>query len=510
MISFRQYLKEYLTQGQIKKIHDEHGHIDISPDAREATDHFFGKNNDVVHGKLKPTQNSDQSEIHRAVSRAVLSKIGRELTHDEYKAGKATGIDGRVYKIGSLIPDELKDHFANDPLRKDKDYTKGTTYSVHRGIQVFGQTNETPNKLHPEGHPWKSCKEVDTGLMRHYLPDEVKHGSLVMFHHDKDGKEIGRATLHPYKNMYGDTAYHVDSHYGSKSDEFKEATKEVSKRASTPIENDPDDLESHVFKIDKSLFYNDSGVKHIINPNASEEIVNALRKHSDHRIRIAALYHDLTEPADVETALKDKNPEVRATAAKHKLLPKSLLTGLIEGKDKKLAIAALSNPNHTGDHLMSAIKSGDSEIARAALNSGRIRRRHITAALSHPDESIQAKVLSHKDVGEKDLIKGAHSSYDVAQHVLANKATPTHVLDHFFNRENTPENGFLLQTLLNHPNVSKDHFMKAVQHSRVSVREAAIDHKNVPTSVLQYSAENEKNRELRNLAMSKLAQRSKH
>lgn len=504
MISFKQYLREYLTRDQIKKIKAQYGDIDISDDARKATDHFFGKGNDVVRGVLKPSEDTDQSEIHRAVSRALHPKIGRDLTHDEYKSGKVIGPDGRTFRIGGLLPDNLKDHFASDPIRKDKDYNKGLSYSVHRGIQVFGQSNSAPHSIHPTGHSWKSCKDVDSGLMRDYLPAEVRHGTLVVFHHDKDGREIGRATLQPYKNLYGETAYHVDSHYGSKPEEFKELAKEIARRASTPIENDPDDLEAHVFKINKDV-YNDSDIKHIINPNASEEIVDELRRNPDHRIRIAALRHDLSDSNHVLNALKDRNAEVRYVAASHPLLPKDTLTNLIEGKDKKLAMAALKNPNHTGDHLLYAIKSGDTDLALAALDSRRIRNRHIKAALNHPDPEVQGKALSNENVDEKELIRGANSPYQIARYVLKNKTTQSHVLDHFFNRENTGENGVLLQTLLNHPNATEDHFMGAAQHSRKAVREAAIDHDKVPESVLKYASENESDRGLRAKAKTKLA-----
>jgi hypothetical protein len=504
MISFKQYLREYLTRDQIKKIKNQYGDIDISDDARKATDHFFGKGNDVVRGVVKPSEDTDQSEVHRAVSRALHSKIGRDLTHDEYKSGKVVGLDGRTFRVGGLLPDNLKDHFANDPIRKDKDYNKGLSYSVHRGIQVFGQTNSAQHSIHPTGHAWKSCKDVDSGLMRDYLPAEVENGTLVAFHHDKDGREIGRTTLQPYRNMYGDTAYHVDSHYGSKSEDFKELAKEIARRASTPIENDPDDLEAHIFKIKKGV-YNDSGVEHIINPNASKDIVDELRRDPDHRIRIAALRHDLSNSDHVLNALKDRNAEVRAAAASHPLLPDNTLTDLIEGKDKKLAMAALTNPKHTGDHLMYAIKSGDTGLALAALNSRRIRKRHITAALNHPDEEVQGKALSNENVDEKELIRGSNSPYKIARHVLANKNTPSHILDKFFERENTGENGVLLQTLLNHRNATEDHFMKAVQHSRKTVREAAIDHNKVPESVLKHASENESDRGLRALAKTKLA-----
>ena len=44
MLRFKQFLKEYLTDVQRERYSD----VEMTPEARDATDHFFGVGNDQV------------------------------------------------------------------------------------------------------------------------------------------------------------------------------------------------------------------------------------------------------------------------------------------------------------------------------------------------------------------------------------------------------------------------------------------------------------------------------
>ena len=95
---------------------------------------------------------------------------------------------------------------------------------------MAGQTNSEPDENHPRGHSWGeiSCKNVDTGLNKHYLKDEIKHGTVVVRAHDHNGQEIYRGTLKPYNNK-GSRAYSLDAEYGIKQPDFTDHAIQVAK-----------------------------------------------------------------------------------------------------------------------------------------------------------------------------------------------------------------------------------------------------------------------------------------
>lgn len=107
----------------------------------------------------------------------------------DYKSGIGEDKHGREIKLGKALvktkaPDELKNKFDNDEVRSSKESHGDdlrVTISRHPH-HVAGMTSE--------GHCWDSCLDYDTGSNKHYLPDEVKHGTHVAYLHHKDDKEL--------------------------------------------------------------------------------------------------------------------------------------------------------------------------------------------------------------------------------------------------------------------------------------------------------------------------------
>ena len=230
MYTFKKFviLKEYITPKQKKTI-NENG-IEMSPEARKNTDHFFGEGNDVKREDIIDYKH-DKSEIHRKVE----NHLNQSLSHEEYTSGITKDKYGRDAKIGRMIKDEqLRNEFASDNTRSGSKSVKKPYMSVVRGVHVMGQTNPEPDDIHPTGHAWsqQSCKNIKDGSNNRYLKHEVKHGTVVVFGHDHDGKEIYRATLQPHANDQKHVAYGVDSEYGIKHPSFTKHAKDVASRLS--------------------------------------------------------------------------------------------------------------------------------------------------------------------------------------------------------------------------------------------------------------------------------------
>lgn len=163
MISFRSFLIEYLTDVQRQHF----SQYKMSDKARADTDHFFGAGNDKVTGDLDHM--TDKSEIHRKIEK----HLGKEISHDDYRAGLTTDNYGRDVKIGRAIKDDkLRAEYAKDPTREGARASSQYTTSTVRGVEVAGQTNPSRNKQHPNGHSWKdlSAKMLDLESKDTYCP----------------------------------------------------------------------------------------------------------------------------------------------------------------------------------------------------------------------------------------------------------------------------------------------------------------------------------------------------
>jgi len=264
MISFKDFqqimLLEYLTPEQ----EAEYSKYKISKEAKDSTDHFFGKDSDVVRGVLdfSETHHPQKSEVHQKIEK----HLNQEIPLENYTKGVTKDSYGREVKIGRLLKDEkLKNEFASDNTRAASKKTLNQyTTSTHRGTQVAGQTNSE--------HSWssQSCKHVETGSNRKYLPKEISKGTVVHFVHDEKGKEIYRSTLQPYRNKEGDTLYHLDAEYGVKHPSFTKSSKETAEKLST---SKPKSIFG--FKATPEV-YNNYKQKFLIHPKATQRIFQKL------------------------------------------------------------------------------------------------------------------------------------------------------------------------------------------------------------------------------------------
>jgi len=442
MLNFKTFkfvysLNEKLTpeqESEVDKLINVDKRWTRDPEAVAATDHYFGRGNDVKTQQLEGTQ--DKSEVHKAVER----HLGHEIHPDDYKEGHTTDKYGRKVRIGGLLakskaPKELVNGFATDSTRQGKKFT-GLSVKVSRHPHdVAGQTSR--------GQSWEeqSCKNYETGSNRHYLPAEVKHGTVVGYLHDHTGKEIARTTLQPHINDVGNVAYAVDSHYGINLKLFHEHMKRVARELSGEHQGG-----SIVYKKHPKV-YDDSGVREMLHPNATSE--------------------------HIHKALNDEDADVRAAAARNPNATSEHLHKALSDKDKYVREAAARNPNATSEHLHKASDDKEGVVRRAAARHPNATSEHLHKALDDKDEYVRAAAASHPNANAEHLHK-ALSDKDVTVREAAAR-NPNANAEHL-HKALSDKDVTVREVAASQPNATSEHLHKALSDTNVNVRRAAISH----------------------------------
>ena len=423
--------------------------------ATAATDDYFGKGNEE---KVEPLEGTaDKSEVHKQIER----HLGKQIHSDDYKAGTTTDEHGRTVRIGKLLSktkaaDEVKRGFENDNTRQAKT-AKGLTVRTTRSAEgVAGQTS------HNQSWEQQSCKNFNTGVNKHYLKHEVKHGTVVQYLHDENGKEIARATLHPHTNDAGHTIYRHDSYYGINHAGFKKHVEETAKRLSGPHKGG-----SIVYHIHPDV-YNDSGKEVAVHPNATSAHLDEALNDKDSKVRAVAARHPNATSAHLDKASNDKDPEVRAAAARHPNATSAHLDKASNDKDSWVRAAAANHPNATSAHLDKALNDKDSDVRRVAARHPNATSAHLDKASNDEDYGVRKRAAQHPN------------------------ATSAH-LDKALNDKNSD----VRESAARNPNATSAHLDKASNDKDSWVRAAAANHPNAPRAHLEAITNNNNGRSMK-------------
>ena len=529
MKSLKTFLTEYLTDAQRSKFAD----VIMSNEARKATDHFFGVGNDHVKEDVIGLE-PDKSEVHRAVER----HLGKQLAPSEYVKGLTKDQYGRDVRLGRLIRDDkLRNQFANDNARAGSKKSSGHYMTIVRGTEVAGQTNSQPNAQHPNGHSWGdySCKNIDTGIYKHVLENEIHHGTVVVRAHDHTSQEIYRATLQPHLNTNGDYAYAVDSEYGLKHPAFTAHAHDVAQRLSgnpnldKPIHrksnyvyNDnnqhftlhPNLTAEHLTQLENhpnaaTQWRSSELIPH--HPNVTSEHLDRLMYHEDHRVRGAVATSHRAEQFHLDSLLADKDPNVIISAAKNPNMSDSSLTHILSNKSQKSSsddihrmVGAAANPslrahhfeilknqdslthyqikkeaagNHvaTEDYLLHCLdKEHPSQISINAANNPSTSKKVLSKALDHPNMFVRLTAAENPKMNHELLHKALNDrDSDVRQRALEHPR----IADDHISKALDDHDLDVVHTAVNHPNISKENLQKALNHPKTRVVLAAMSTK---------------------------------
>jgi hypothetical protein len=447
MFGFKSFLVEYLTDEQRRK----YAAHKMSAKARSATDSFFGKDNDTVHGEI---QNDDKSEIHRKIEQ----HLGHDISHDDYVRGAVKDKYNRDVRLGRVIKNNsLRDQFDRDPVRQTG-YRNHKTTTV-RGIEVAGQTNPVPNEQHPNGHAWKdsSCKNISNGINRRYLKHEIKHGTVVHFVHDHNGQEIYRATLQPHHNGNEHTMYTVDAEYGIKHPKFTEDAHRVAERLSG--EYQPGLYAKHL------QVYDDNRQRIALHPKTS-------RKHIG----------DIVNNFDI-------HPEsIRRYVTNLPTFTSSHITKILKTGSKDSRAIALSNPEKiTPQHISMALQDPHAPVRAAALKSRHATESHLMKAVRDPNITVAREAIAHLNANEKVWRAGIrHPDTLVSAGSLSrmHTATPKDI-DTVLNRPKAVDSPAIVDAVRRHPSTLPRHIDKIASDSTDSYAIAnAIQHRSTTPETL--------------------------
>jgi hypothetical protein len=389
MLRFKAFLliSEELNDSQREKFNQ----MPRDPKAVKATDHYFGVGNDVVSKPLEGTM--DKSEIHKAVER----HLERPISHEDYKNGITNDEYGRQTKIGKLLtktkaPSTLVNGFANDNTRQGKKFTGLTAITTRspggdpsKGDKsgVAGQTSS--NQSWEQG----SCKNVETGEKKEYLPKEIKHGTVVTYLQDHEGRELARATLQPHINDQGHTAYAVDSHYGIDHAGFKAHAEQLAKDLSGPHKGG-----SIVYKKHPNV-YDDSRDTEMMHPNLTANYITKALNDDDHNVREEAIRHPNATSDHINKALNDEDYYVRVTAIRHPNATPEHLNKALNDSSISVRRTAIRHPKATPEHITKALNDNDHNVRGAAIRHPNATPEHITKALNDENYGVRFAAINH-------------------------------------------------------------------------------------------------------------------
>ncbi|MCX6783410.1 MAG: hypothetical protein NTZ20_05530 [Candidatus Levybacteria bacterium] len=439
------------------------------PKAIAATDHYFGKGNDEVTRPLEGTQ--DKSEVHKKVEQ----HLERQIPIENYKANKISG-EGTA-KISQFIKNkDILQDFNRDETRKGGLSTL-VTRSAHG---VAGQTSC--------GQSWAdaSCKNFETGKFNKVLKPEVKHGTVVTYLKDAEGKEIARATLQPHYNNMDHVAYALNSYYGDHHAAFKEHIDQLAKDLSGPHKGG-----SLIYKIHPEV-YNDMGddytkilhpqitstqLKNLQNnrpndlsihraiynhPNTTKEIIhNGIKsviglKSVNVNKALIALDSKRLKTEHIDTALAHSSPEVRAAAMESEKVSRTQLHTALKDNSTDVRLSALGNPKIKREHLdaVFADKTNEPEVRESAARHKSATEDNINQGLDDPDYSVKLSAIRNKNATDKNITKALDIKSD---------GKDDH--DDYVNT--------IHKQAINHKNSTHDHHMIGLTSLYPEVRESA-------------------------------------
>jgi hypothetical protein len=477
MKRFKSFLLEYLTDKQ----RERYQHIEMTPKARADSDHFFGQGNDEVHGSLHSM--TDKSEIHRKIE----NHLGQEISHEDYRAGLARDHLGRQTRIGRLIKDDsLRNEFAKDPTREGSrsGQSQYTTRTV-RGVEVAGQTNSVPDAQHPKGHSWGniSCKNNETGINKHYLEDEIKHGTVTHFVKDHNGQEIYRATLQPHHNDEGHVAYAIDSEYGIKHPSFTEDAKRVAAKLSNA------DHTNGLFRKHGKV-YHDSEDSYMLHPNVSSEqlhkyIAAPSDEYDDRKLLVKrlAIMHPNSDSTHIQRVLdqKDTHPVLLNRIASHPKITDEQISRLLDNPRNGVRRTVASNPNIKDHHIRKALADTDNTVRANIMSNPSTPTHHIINGTKDRSSLVRATAYANSKLPKEHLIKGLDDESDqVKATVVGNRSiSGQHLTDALRNPSE-----HVRAAVFDNPNATPAHIELAKKDPHWQVQMRAASHKNATSDQL--------------------------
>jgi len=174
---------------------------------------------------------------------------------EDYVSGTARDKHDRVVRIGKILSKqpELAKTFETDPNRK-------AIVSVTRGKKTVCLS------MHPydiagmsTGRGWTSCMNLDDGINKQYVADDIKHHTLVAYLIDSSDKDLKRPLSRVLiKRFYAmnkkDFFYHVERVYPTPNEPFISSVQEfINEHINKPLIGDKA-MEDVTYRLHEDLY----------------------------------------------------------------------------------------------------------------------------------------------------------------------------------------------------------------------------------------------------------------
>lgn len=319
-----------------------------------------------------------------------LSNFGFEVT--DYLKGLAKNKNnGQNIKIGKVLTKlgktDLLSKYTSDPTREAVNDEYIVVISRHPYDIAGMSTNRG----------WTSCMNLHDGENRHYVPIDIKEGTVVAYVTSKSDPDLknptGRVSIKPFVNVNNEEEIYFgieNKVYGTAVDGFIPAvTKWVN------WVNKTDQLDDVVIVSLKSGLYNDSHSRRRVISNSTDvdEMIKKLVEHPYNAIE----YDEL--PIGVQAAMLDSNwgnikfiKNVNPTILKNALQsdPANVLANLRPGvkvPEDDLVAAVTTNP-----YSIEYIRNPSEKVQIAAVSKRGIAIEYI----SDPSEEVQIAAVTQK------------------------------------------------------------------------------------------------------------------
>jgi len=161
--------------------------------------------------------------------RKAIEREGYTFSTHDYLDGYAKK-GNRKIKIGKILPDALKQKFANDPARQVKgSYDPNQDYTAIISRHPYDVAKMSTRQ------GWTSCQDLVSGKECRFVPKDIEAGTLVAYMiktSDRDLTDplkspVGRTLIKPFINNKNETAYAREvKAYGKVNDKFMETIKD--------------------------------------------------------------------------------------------------------------------------------------------------------------------------------------------------------------------------------------------------------------------------------------------
>ena len=507
-------LFEELTDEQ-KKTVDKWG---PNTEATQISSHVFPEGHDRVEIPLKDASSADAPDTIKQ----HLDTHGYQVT--DYKSGLAKDKYGRETKIGKVLektnaPDELKKTFASDPNRAT------STKQSNLKVVISKHPHDVAGMSTDRG--WSSCMDMEGGCNRHYLSNDIKHGTHVAYLVNKDDNEIknpiARIAMKPFVSDSGHTVIRPEeSQYGTSDSAFHATVHDFAEK------NYP--MKDAAYSKHEAL-YNDSGKSTLLNIKNGEDAYKLL-SHSDPEIQSDASAHEKLNSDFIDKAISDPKIEKSVKYSMIKYNPninENHLSNILNDKKQpdSIKVAAITNKAATKEHISRALD--DDQPEEVGKEATRLLKKHgydsklLDKIVDHKYASVKEKAAVHaerlnneqldklindKDIGHDykralyehgkmsskqlmDIIKNPdinpnRRGFDIIndelkESIFKNKnIQPEHVSE-FLNQKPTTN---AILSLLNTNSPTPEHLSKILDHDSRTVKYAALSHKNANKDVI--------------------------